>query len=133
MAKAAERLLASAHGECGVCESRVFPDTAMPSDNRDKVLETYEAEHRHPVNRALHVVGIPVIILSTAALISPWQPFGLSRKTSLAGLATGWLLLLAGHAVEGNRPAILRTPTAPFSALIWWARGPSSVIRRLNP
>jgi uncharacterized membrane protein YGL010W len=104
----------------------------MPSDNRDKVLETYEAEHRHPVNRALHAVGIPVIILSTAAVISPWQPFGLSRKASLAGLAVGWGLLLAGHAVEGNRPAILTTPTALFSALIWWARGLSKAIRRLK-
>jgi hypothetical protein len=104
----------------------------MPSDSHGKVLETYEAEHRHPVNRALHAVGIPVIILSTAALISPWQPFGVSRKTSLAGLAAGCGLLLAGHAVEGNRPAILMTPTAPFSALIWWARGLSKVIRRLK-
>jgi hypothetical protein len=104
----------------------------MPGDNRDKVLETYEAEHRHPVNRALHAVGIPVIILSTAALILPGQPFRLSRKASLAGLAAGCGLLLAGHAVEGNRPAILRTPTAPLSALIWWARGLSRVIRRLQ-
>src|ERR671922_2339331 len=74
----------------------------MPSDKRDKVLETYEAEHRHPVNRALHAVGIPVIILSTAALILPGQPFRLSRKASLAGLAAGCGLLLAGHAVEGK-------------------------------
>jgi uncharacterized membrane protein YGL010W len=105
----------------------------MPSDNHDRVLEKYEAEHRHPVNRVLHAVGIPVIILSTAALISPWQPLGLSRKASLAVLAAGWGLLLAGHAVEGNRPAILRTPTAPFSALRWWARGLSKVIRRVTP
>jgi hypothetical protein len=42
-------------------------------------------------------------------------------------------MLLAGHAVEGNRPAILRTPTAPFSALIWWACGLSDVIRRVKP
>lgn len=104
----------------------------MPSDNRDKGLEAYEAEHRHPVNRALHAVGIPVIILSTAAVISPWQPFGLSPKASLAGLAVGWGLLLAGHAVEGNRPAILTTPTALFSALIWWARCLSKMIRRLK-
>jgi len=113
--------------------SRRVPDTPMPSDNHDWVLEKYEAEHRHPVNRVLHAVGIPVILLSTAALISPWQPLGLSRKASLAVLAAGWGLLLAGHAVEGNRPAILRTPTAPFSALRWWARGLSKVIRRVTP
>jgi uncharacterized membrane protein YGL010W len=91
-------------------------------DSRVRLLENYEAEHRHPLNRALHAVGIPVVVLSTAALISPWQPFGWSRKVSFAALATGWGLLLVGHAIEGNRPAILRTPTAALSALVWWTR-----------
>jgi uncharacterized membrane protein YGL010W len=89
-------------------------------DSRIRLLETYEAEHRHPVNRVLHAVGIPVVVLATTVLMSPWRPFGWSRKASLAALATGWGLLLVGHAIEGNRPAILRTPTAALSALAWW-------------
>jgi uncharacterized membrane protein YGL010W len=100
-----------------------FEGSVMTKDKRDSVLERYETEHRHPVNRALHAVGIPVVALATTALISPWRPSGLSRKTSLAVLAAGWGLLLAGHAIEGNRPAILRTPTAILSALKWWTRG----------
>jgi len=96
--------------------------TERPGNRHNSLLESYETEHRHPVNRALHAVGIPVVVLSTAALIAPWRPFGLSRTASLAALAAGWGLLLAGHAIEGNRPAILRTPSAALSALVWWAR-----------
>jgi uncharacterized membrane protein YGL010W len=94
----------------------------MPKDARNRLLENYEAEHRHPINRVMHAVGIPVVVLSTAALISPWRPFGWSWKVPLVALITGWGLLLVGHAIEGNRPAILRTPTAALSALIWWTR-----------
>jgi hypothetical protein len=104
-------------------------------DGRARLLENYEAE-LHPINRALHAVGIPVVVLSTAALISPWRPFGWSRKTSLVALGAGWGLLLAGHAIEGNRPAILRTPSAALSALAWWTRALSrsrrSTLRRLS-
>lgn len=95
----------------------------MAIDTWVRHSEMYEAEHRHPINRALHAVAIPVVVLSLAGLILPVRRLGWSRKVSLAGLGGGWGLLLAGHAIEGNRPAILKTPTAAVSALVWWTRG----------
>src|SRR5688572_30020788 len=74
------------------------------------LFDHYATEHRHPVNRALHVVGIPLVLLSVAALASPWRPFGWSRTGALASLVGGWTLLFAGHAIEGNRPVILKNP-----------------------
>lgn len=34
-------------------------------------LIRYASEHRHPMNRALHAVGIPVVLLSLATVVSP--------------------------------------------------------------
>jgi hypothetical protein len=84
--------------------------------------EHYDTEHRHPVNRALHMVGIPVVLLSLAAIVSPWRPFAWSRTDALMLMAGGWALLFAGHAIEGNRPAILRDPAAALSGVVWWLR-----------
>jgi len=41
----------------------------------------YEATHRHPVNRALHVVGIPMIVGGAAGLLAfrPYRPCGPPR------------------------------------------------------
>ena len=85
--------------------------------------DRYASEHRHPVNRALHAVGIPVVVLSLVALVSPWRPFGWTRTNAILTFAGGWALLFAGHAIEGNRPAILKDPSAAISGLVWWTRG----------
>jgi len=104
----------------------------MPSDNGDSFSRHTRQNTAIPSNRALHAVGIPVIILSTAAVISPWQPFGLSRKASLGGLAVG--LLMAGHAIEGNRPAILTTPTALCADLVSsWSFQSDPATENLSP
>jgi uncharacterized membrane protein YGL010W len=71
----------------------------------------------------LHTVGIPIILLSVATLASPWRPFGWSRRSALVWLVGGWGLLFVGHAIEGNRPAILNNPVAALSGALWWVRG----------
>jgi hypothetical protein len=82
----------------------------------------YAAEHRHPANRALHVVGIPLVVLSLAAIASPWRPFGWSRTHALIALAVGSALLVAGHIIEGNRPTVMSNPSAALTSLVWWIR-----------
>jgi uncharacterized membrane protein YGL010W len=81
--------------------------------------EAYESSHRHPANRALHAVGIPLIAFGViAALVGPRA--GIPRRTAVAGIAAGWGLLFLGHAMEGNRPAIFSNWRAPLDALRWW-------------
>lgn len=92
--------------------------------------DVYEATHRHPTNRALHAVGIPMIACcAIAALLGPGIA-GTSRRAALAGVAAGAALLLVGHAIEGNRPAIFSSRGAALEAVRWWGRGVARVCRR---
>lgn len=40
-----------------------------PARKIDRLLHRYGARHRHPVNEALHWIGIPMIVLGTLALL----------------------------------------------------------------
>lgn len=92
--------------------------------------DVYEATHRHPANRALHAVGIPVIACcGIGGLLGPGV-VGASRRASLAGVVAGSALLFLGHAIEGNRPAIFTSSGAALEAVRWWGRGATRLCRR---
>lgn len=83
-------------------------------------LERYNESHRHPVNRALHTLGIPMIALSfpvalAAALRWPalWVP-------ALALFACGWLLQFIGHWIEGRPPAFFSDWRFLVTGMAWW-------------
>lgn len=62
----------------------------------------YIFQHQHPLNRATHMVGIPVIAISMI-----WALLSLSWKIFLVGQIVGWAFQLLGHRIEGNRPAFV--------------------------
>ena len=67
----------------------------------------YLNEHRHPLNRLTHLFGIPILVLTLA--------YGLYRKNwkiVAGGQAIGWAIQLLGHRIEGNKPALLKNPSA---------------------
>ena len=76
----------------------------------------YLNEHRNPVNRTTHMIGIPILIVTTLAAIImlDWRMF-------VGGQLLGWALQLAGHKIEGNKPALLKNPSA-------WLMGPLVVL-----
>jgi uncharacterized membrane protein YGL010W len=83
-------------------------------------LARYNESHQHPVNRACHTVGIPMIVLSVVlagfAFVNPalWWP--------VAGLfVAGWVLQFIGHWFEGKPPAFLADPRFLLTGLKWWA------------
>jgi uncharacterized membrane protein YGL010W len=76
----------------------------------------YLAEHRDPRNRATHYVGIPVLAISAIVGIVTWNLW-----IFLGGQVVGWAFQLWGHRIEGNRPALLKRPTA-------WILGPIMVL-----
>ncbi len=78
-------------------------------------LKSYEGEHRHPWNRVLHAVGIPIVVGSFAVLFWSWP-------WAIAVHLLGWGILWSGHAIEGNLPASWKNPTVVLVAPIWWAR-----------
>lgn len=56
----------------------------------------WRARHRHPLNYALHLVGIPLAFLSLPLfLVLPWQ-------WCLGMFVGGYAFQAAGHWIEGN-------------------------------
>lgn len=85
----------------------------------DVWVAEYSRSHQHPVNKALHLVGIPAIVISLAL-------FALSPVVAGAGrlglwlFAIGWLLQFAGHAIEGKPPEFFKDWRFLFVGLRWW-------------
>ena len=82
-------------------------------------LQEYGGRHGHPVNRACHLIGIPLITVSIPL-------FGAAqfvhRLWPLATIlfSTGWLFQLVGHSIEGKPPAFLVDWRSLFVGLYWW-------------
>lgn len=95
---------------------------ALMSDrSMEDWVAQYELSHRHPVNRACHTVGIPLIASSVLgavpALFVPalWWPVG-------AAFGVGWALQFIGHAFEGKPPEFFHDWRFLFVGLRWWLR-----------
>lgn len=106
-----------------------------PFDQRlARSLVYYEGTHAHPVNRALHVLGNPVIVASTLGLgvSSPFLPWTWPVYVpSLVGFTGGWAANLVGHFVfEKNRPAFEDDPLSFLSGPVWEI---GLLARRLTP
>jgi uncharacterized membrane protein YGL010W len=83
----------------------------MPS--LDHYMARYDHEHHHPANKALHAIGIPVIFAGVILLILlRWQ-------LGLALFVLGWVLLFAGHRIEGNKPAFFQGPVYFLVGPLW--------------
>ncbi len=67
----------------------------------------YLHEHRDPRNRATHMVGIPILVVTTLAALLLWD-----LRMFVGGQLLGWAFQLLGHKIEGNKPALLENPVA---------------------
>jgi uncharacterized membrane protein YGL010W len=89
----------------------------MPSFSR--YMSQYDHEHTNPWNKVMHGVGIPIIIAGIIlACFTYW-------RIGLAFFVTGWILLFAGHRIEGNKPAF-------FQGLIYFLVGPIWIAKELR-
>ncbi len=62
-----------------------------------RFLSNYAARHQHPVNRLLHVIGLPVTFALPVILLIEEQ-----AMWAAAAFVAGYMLQFAGHAIEGN-------------------------------
>ena len=75
----------------------------------------YDSAHNHPVNRALHMLAIPV---GFSSAIVVWWSWKIALLLIPAAFALAWL----GHVIEGNKPAFLSNPAHVFVAPLWLLR-----------
>ncbi|NNJ28035.1 DUF962 domain-containing protein [Alienimonas chondri] len=62
-----------------------------------RFLTNYAARHRHPVNIALHAIGLPVTFALPVWLLIEQRPWW-----ALAAFVGGYAMQFLGHAIEGN-------------------------------
>jgi len=85
------------------------------SEDNPSFLEVYRDKHQHPANRALHSVGIPMIVVSLVIVFFDW-------RWGVGLFVMGWVLQFIGHIFEGNRPAFFKNPIYLIIGPIWWFR-----------
>lgn len=82
-------------------------------------IQEYGRSHQHPVNRACHTVGIPVVTLSLLVLLAAPLVHGL-WKVGLLLFGVGWFFQFLGHAVEGKPPEFFKDWRFLLVGLRWW-------------
>jgi hypothetical protein len=63
-----------------------------------RFLLNYIQRHTHPLNRLLHLAGVPLTFVVPVVLALRGQPWWLV----LASFVGGYVLQFVGHAIEGN-------------------------------
>jgi uncharacterized membrane protein YGL010W len=87
--------------------------------NLGKYMAQYDHEHTNVWNKVLHGVGIPLILAGIIlAILTFW-------RIGLALFIGGWILLFAGHRIEGNKPAFVQ-------GLIYFLVGPLWVAKEIK-
>jgi uncharacterized membrane protein YGL010W len=82
-------------------------------------IAQYATSHQHPVNRACHTFGIPIILISLAtAAATPVYPR--AWRPAVALFVVGWTLQFVGHAFEGKPPEFFKDWRFLFVGVRWW-------------
>lgn len=84
-------------------------------------LENYRKTHTHPINKALHTVGIPMIVISIIWFIIDALAYDWAYLYWTIGLfVLGWVLQFIGHWYEGKPPAFFSNPIYLIIGPFWW-------------
>jgi hypothetical protein len=89
------------------------------SERWQKALEFYDATHRDPMNRKLHIIGIPFIVAGSLGLLvfPAYRPLWGVSAVSFVG---GWVLNFIGHGrYEKNAPAFADDPLSFLAGPVW--------------
>ncbi len=81
----------------------------------EQMIEDYKRDHQHPMNKATHMVGIPMIIASLPLMFF-MPPVGIGL------FVLGWILQFVGHAFEGKPPSFFRDPSFLLVGATWYVK-----------
>ena len=85
----------------------------------DEWIAEYAASHRHPVNRACHTVGIPLIVLSIVLAVVA-IPVRALRPVAAIAFVAGWTFQFVRHAFERKPPEFLKDWRFLLVGVRWW-------------
>jgi uncharacterized membrane protein YGL010W len=88
----------------------------------EQMLEEYRRDHTHPVNKATHMVGIPMIVVSLPLMF-------FAPPVGIALFVLGWILQFIGHAFEGKAPSFFRNPGFLLMGPTWYV---TNLFRKLT-
>ena len=91
----------------------------LGGQTNEQWVAQYANSHQHPVNRACHSLGIPLIVLSIPLFAASFFFHPLWRYA--AGLfLLGWILQFVGHAFEHKQPEFLHDWRFLLVGVRWW-------------
>jgi uncharacterized membrane protein YGL010W len=82
-------------------------------------IAQYGSSHTHPVNRACHTLGIPIILMAVLIFIASIFVHGL-WPYALGLFVIGWIFQFVGHAFEGKPPEFFHDWRFLFVGIRWW-------------
>jgi uncharacterized membrane protein YGL010W len=89
----------------------------MPTS--EEWIAQYASSHQHPINRACHSVGIPMIVTSIVLAVAGFAVRAL-WPWAAALFVAGWVLQFIGHYYEKKPPEFLKDPRFLFVGVRWW-------------
>lgn len=94
----------------------------------ESFVDNYKAKHRHPLNKLMHSIGIPMIVVSLPLFFWNW-------RWALALFIVGWIFQFIGHLIEGNQPAFFRNPVYLLVGPWWLIKRAAAAIgiARMSP
>lgn len=85
----------------------------------ERAAAFYEATHQDPVNRVLHIVGIPLVAGGAAGLLMS-RPLRPVWWASAGAFTFGWALNFVGHGLfEKKAPAFSEDPLSFLAGPVW--------------
>ena len=82
-------------------------------------IAQYAASHQHPINRACHTLGIPIILFSVVIFLAGIFFHRLWLYAAIL-FVVGWVLQFVGHAFERKEPEFLHDWRFLFVGVRWW-------------
>jgi uncharacterized membrane protein YGL010W len=90
-----------------------------PERTSEQWIAKYASSHQHPINRACHTLGIPLIVISLALfVISIFLHWMWIYATVL--FVVGWILQFIGHAFERKAPEFFHDWRFLGVGVRWW-------------
>lgn len=99
----------------------MIPCAMLGNRTPEQWIAQYSRSHQHPVNRACHSLGIPLILLSIliflGGMVFHFRRFWIS---AVALFVIGWIFQFVGHAFEGKPPEFFQDWRFLFVGVRWW-------------